>query len=52
MREIIFEEKLLSMEAVYRYLKSQQIPAGLKAPFLPLVGDVGENDRDVCRLDI
>lgn len=47
MRQIIFKEMLLSMEAVYlkqQYLKSQQIPAELKAPFLPLVGDVGETD--------
>lgn len=46
---------LLSMEAVYvkqRYLKSQQIPAKLKAQFLPLLGDVGVTDRDVCLLDI
>lgn len=50
MRQIIFKEMLLSMEAVYlkqQYLKSQQIPAELKAHFLPLVGDVGVTDWDV-----
>lgn len=47
MRQIIFKEMLLSMEAVYlkqQYLKSQQLPAELKAHFLPLVEDVGVTD--------